>query len=284
MKKQLFILLAASLLVCTATTGFSKSTPQIQWYKDIDKAFAAAKSEDKLIMVDVYTDWCGWCTELDDKTYSNKKVRKYAENFISLKVNPENSEQENELAVKYQVSGYPDILFLDKEGTLVHRVSGFMKPKPFLQEMAKAAETAARLASLVEEYERGNMESGAELLDIHLNNGNFESAIPLITELDSMGLLPDEKKAVAYNAIGYSYVQNEDYKAALSMFRKNIKGFTAGDFLYEHNFAAYYIGYSLFMLSQKIEAADYLIEYMDKNEMDQSLVPYFNQLLTDITS
>src|SRR5262245_21847496 len=57
------------------------------------EAIKQAKKEKKLVMVDYYTTWCGWCKVLDKKTYSNQAVGEYADaNMISLKIDAEKGE------------------------------------------------------------------------------------------------------------------------------------------------------------------------------------------------
>lgn len=50
------------------------SANEITWEKEIESAFKKAKAENKIIIVDVYTDWCSWCTRLDETTYIDKEV------------------------------------------------------------------------------------------------------------------------------------------------------------------------------------------------------------------
>jgi thioredoxin-related protein len=65
------------------------ATAGIVWYNMTD-GFAKAKKEKKILVVDVYTDWCYWCKVMDKETYENpaivKKMKKY---FIGVKFNPE---------------------------------------------------------------------------------------------------------------------------------------------------------------------------------------------------
>src|SRR5688572_27423862 len=37
----------------------------IAWHSDLRRAIEIARDEDKIIVVDVYTDWCGWCKKMD---------------------------------------------------------------------------------------------------------------------------------------------------------------------------------------------------------------------------
>src|SRR5205809_5277045 len=59
---------------------------ELKWQDDYDKALAAAKPGKKIVMVDLYTDWCGWCKKLDRDVYANPKVQaKLTKDFVPLK-------------------------------------------------------------------------------------------------------------------------------------------------------------------------------------------------------
>ncbi len=64
-------------------------TTAIQWMTLDEVQTAMAKQPRKVIM-DVYTDWCGWCKVMDKKTFSNPAVIRYVnENFYAVKLNAE---------------------------------------------------------------------------------------------------------------------------------------------------------------------------------------------------
>ncbi len=56
----------------------------------LEEAEAALIKQKKPVLIDVYTDWCGWCKEMDRKTYSNKQVIDYLQDkFYLVKVDAE---------------------------------------------------------------------------------------------------------------------------------------------------------------------------------------------------
>lgn len=100
-----------------------------------DDAVKQAKKDKKVIMVDYYTDWCGWCKVLDKKTYSDVAVGEYAKtSFVSLKINAEKGEGIS-LSKKHKVQGFPTIVFYNENGEEVHRVVGYQEADRFLQSM-----------------------------------------------------------------------------------------------------------------------------------------------------
>jgi thioredoxin-related protein len=69
-----------------------QSQTKINW-TDIETAQEIAKTKDgkgKLIFIDCYTDWCGWCKVMDNKTFSDDFIAKLMNfYFISVKFNAE---------------------------------------------------------------------------------------------------------------------------------------------------------------------------------------------------
>lgn len=136
MKNRFTLVLAALLVAGAASSSFAEVH-----FKDL--TFEAAKKqalkEKKKVMIDFYTDWCGWCKVLDRKTYSDEAVGKTADaNFISIKIDAEKGEGVA-LAKQYQISGYPTILFFTADGKEIDRVVGYQDASRFERSLSLAA-------------------------------------------------------------------------------------------------------------------------------------------------
>ncbi len=117
----------------------------VNWEQNYDAGLEKAKKDKKLVMVDVYTDWCGWCKKLDKDTYSNKDVEdKLAKNFIAVKLNPEKTPQGAKLARQFGTTGYPHVVFLSADGNKVFEINGYLPPQQFLKELDKVSEKAIK--------------------------------------------------------------------------------------------------------------------------------------------
>lgn len=97
-----------------------------------------ARTQHKLIFIDIYTTWCAPCKVMDKNVFTNSKVgEKFNASFINYKVDAEKGEG-NMLAKKYIISGYPTYLFVNPEGDLVYRAIGSMSVAKFMAEADKA--------------------------------------------------------------------------------------------------------------------------------------------------
>jgi thiol:disulfide interchange protein len=48
---------------------------ELTWY-GWNEGYAKALKEGKIVLVDAYTDWCGWCKKMDRDTYTNPTIIK----------------------------------------------------------------------------------------------------------------------------------------------------------------------------------------------------------------
>jgi RNA polymerase sigma factor (sigma-70 family) len=139
----------------------------VPWAKNFTAARNEAKATGKLIMVDFYTETCGWCKRLDSDVFPKPAVAEAMRPFVPVKVDANDGEG-HPLVMQYQahISGYPAILFLDPaiedpmDSRIVGKVPGFMPPGCFVEQL----NTIARLPRDVRKLE-GHCAAHSEDLD-----------------------------------------------------------------------------------------------------------------------
>lgn len=83
------IALSFFTLLLLSSFSISSDSTELKWL-DWNTGYPLAKKQNKIILVDAYTDWCGWCKKMDRDTYTNKDIIKILnENFVVIKFNPE---------------------------------------------------------------------------------------------------------------------------------------------------------------------------------------------------
>ncbi len=97
--------------------------------KSFNEALKMAKKQDKKLILDVYTDWCGWCKKMDKDVYGKSDIKDIVEDdFIFYKLNAEGDEKITylgkdytaaQLAEFFEVSGYPTTIFLEPNGKVI---------------------------------------------------------------------------------------------------------------------------------------------------------------------
>lgn len=101
-------------------------------HSSFEEIKAKAKKENKLIFVDAYTVWCGPCKQMAKNIFTDKQVADfYNKTFVNAKIDMEKGEG-IELAKTYDVNCYPNLLFIDGDGKLIHRIAGSMQAADFI--------------------------------------------------------------------------------------------------------------------------------------------------------
>lgn len=121
----------------------------LKWYSFND-GLIEAKKTNKKVLVDVYTDWCGWCKRMDSQTYANGEVAGYLQKrYVVIKLNAESDRKltyknrlytERELAAAFGIDGYPSTLFLRPDGEAITIYPGFADAKQFMNILSFIAE------------------------------------------------------------------------------------------------------------------------------------------------
>tara|TARA_B110000037_G_scaffold131897_1_gene149847 strand:- start:24 stop:557 length:534 start_codon:yes stop_codon:yes gene_type:complete len=75
------------LFLSVGLTSFAQENIEwMTWNEAIEKNSV----EQKVIFVDVYTHWCGWCKKMDATTFKNAEVAEYMnKNYYAVKFNAE---------------------------------------------------------------------------------------------------------------------------------------------------------------------------------------------------
>lgn len=132
------------VLLLTGLPAIAGATDaDFKWHGYQD-ALDLAEETDRLVLVDVYTTWCGWCKKLDKQVYSRDDVKDYlSRKFVSVKLNAEDTETMvrindtamtyAQLTAAYGVRSYPTTLFLRADGKLLYGLRGYHPPERFLK-------------------------------------------------------------------------------------------------------------------------------------------------------
>ena len=131
LSRTLVLLALATLGAATwlpAQPGPKKAT-EAQWLTDFAKAKELAAQEKRPILVNFSgSDWCGWCQRLDSevlskesfKEYANKNLVLFEADFPRTTKQPDALKMQNQaLAKKYSVRGFPTLLLLDAQGNVL---------------------------------------------------------------------------------------------------------------------------------------------------------------------
>ena len=150
MLRILIYVLALPLALTTAVRA--QSIEWLSW----EEAMERQQTEPRKVLIDVYTDWCGWCKQMDKKVFVKEAVTDHIrENFYAVKLNAEQREDilfdghtftydatagrrgVHSLAVALLDGrmSYPSVVYLDEENKRITISPGFKPAKDYLREL-----------------------------------------------------------------------------------------------------------------------------------------------------
>ena len=149
----------------------------VKWLS-FEEAIEMHQQNPKKLLIDLYTDWCGWCKVMDKNTYGKAEIADYINsNFYPVKFNAEQKDPVlfNGHTFKFVPSGrrgvhelaaaltrnqlsYPTTVFLDEELRIIQPIAGYLKPdqmEPILLYIGDGHYETTKW----EEFKRGNKTS-----------------------------------------------------------------------------------------------------------------------------
>lgn len=116
----------------------------VEWLT-FEEAVKRNEQEPRKFMIDVYTDWCGWCKKMDASTMKNPVImQNLRENYYAVKMDGEYKKDINfgGRTYKYVAQGrrgyhelpaelmqgrmsYPTLVFLDEEYNVIQPLPGY---------------------------------------------------------------------------------------------------------------------------------------------------------------
>jgi thioredoxin:protein disulfide reductase len=91
-----------------------------------------------VVILDIYADWCRECIHLNQKTFTNKNVKKLLKQYITVSADVTDVDNPAyEITEKYNITGVPTVLIF-KNNKLVYQIDGYLGPTDFIKEINKA--------------------------------------------------------------------------------------------------------------------------------------------------
>jgi thiol-disulfide isomerase/thioredoxin len=138
-------------------TQFQTIAQGIQWQTgSFENILNKAKSQKKLIYVDIYTTWCTPCKQMDAEVFTNANVGKFFnDNFINYKIDGEKGEGKD-LVEYFELESYPTSMFIDGDWNVIQKLEGF-RPVERLLESAEKMKERGKISGSDDDLEQAYM-------------------------------------------------------------------------------------------------------------------------------
>lgn len=144
----------AMLFAVFAISGLS-AQEKIEWIKidQLEKSIGQTNNQGKKILIDCYTDWCGWCKRMDKDTFSDTLIAKIMNYyFIAVKFDAECQENITFKGKEYKSNGttskkknphqlayyllnnrlsYPSFSIMNTDLNVIEVIAGYNNPNEF---------------------------------------------------------------------------------------------------------------------------------------------------------
>lgn len=175
--------------------------------------------------------------------------------FVTIKVNPEDTEhpENREALMRYEVRGYPTIVFASSDGGMIAKLEGFIYPNEFAPVIEAALEKEEAFSKKLAKLEKkpDDAKLNAQVALTYLERKQLEKAVSFSEK--AFELDPRNKSKLIpnlHNQLGLTYTTTLDailespeaettFEKAVSHFKTVIDKYPKSD-VYEH--AQYYLG------------------------------------------
>jgi thioredoxin-related protein len=105
---------------------------RLDWFQgSFDELLAEAKREGRIVFLDFWANWCGWCKRLDQDVFSDHTVVGEMKSVLCFAVDKD-SKSGGEIARRYGVGALPTLIFLDEDSEVLDVISGYLSADKFL--------------------------------------------------------------------------------------------------------------------------------------------------------
>lgn len=105
---------------------------------EFETVLAEAKAQNRHVMIDFWTSWCGPCKRMMKETFVDKEVVAATKGFLCVSIDAE-SNLGGPIAARYGISSYPTFVFLKPDGSPAGAQTGFKAAPAFVDILARVA-------------------------------------------------------------------------------------------------------------------------------------------------
>ena len=151
--RRILLFAAATLVAGQAFAG--------PWLTTIDAAQKKAKAAHRLIFVDLFADWCGWCHRFEQEVIPSQVFQNATDNMVLLRLNTEDGKDGSKLARDYGIRSLPTFVVLNEDLMIAGQIRGYAPAPDFVKMLKESIDrygefqkTTGNEASYAKDYQK----------------------------------------------------------------------------------------------------------------------------------
>ena len=178
------------------------------WIKSVAAAQKTAKANNKMIFVDLFAQWCGWCHRFESDVIPTDVFQKATSKMVLLRLDTEDGADGTAFAQRFQISSLPTFVVLNHDMTIVGLIRGYA-PAPEFVKMLDHTLLKYKSFKRLAESESTFTKDYAKRLELAREfrlRQNFAQSEPRLKKLTSERGVPPEFRDQAYYELGIVYM------------------------------------------------------------------------------
>ncbi|MBI38252.1 MAG: hypothetical protein CMF59_01535 [Leptospiraceae bacterium] len=207
-------------------SGTALQAEEIRWRTSLADGLKAARENHSLVYVQVVTEWCGYCRKLQADDYPRPEIKALLTQFVTVTID---GDRQPEVANGFKARGYPTLLVLQPDGTIIARIDGYPGPERLKQ----------TLSQILSENKMAGLDP-TPLSDQKNNSRKEEDSSPTSRDEEPSSIHPLD--------IALQAMQSKEFRKALDILNPFISESTSSNT--EFALARFYRGMTLMELGQ----------------------------------
>lgn len=119
----------------------SQSEGSLPFVKGFEAGYERATTARKPMLIFFTAEWCHFCHQMADETFTNPQIVALADHFVCILVD---ADAEPHICKRFRVQGYPTVQFLSPRGVPLNRLVGRKPSRQLMAAMQAALDNVAR--------------------------------------------------------------------------------------------------------------------------------------------
>lgn len=153
------------------------------WLRNLAAAQTQAKSQNQLILVDMFADWCGWCHRIEREVFPSEAFQNASKDLVLLRLDTEDRGEGTRLSRQWGVTSLPTFVMLTPDLEIVGYIQGYAPSGPFSARVTELIDTQKRFVALTSKGERATPDEKIEVARVMAERKRFGEAETILTKL-----------------------------------------------------------------------------------------------------